>query len=300
MASVERVLEYASNLFGNVPSEPKGGEPAPSTQWPHSGRIVTSDMCVRYRPELPLALRGVSCTIEPRAKVGIVGRTGSGKTTFVSALWRLVEPTCGAEGGVRAGAISIDGVDISSLELHALRSRLAIIVQDPVVFNESIRYNLDPYNLASDEAINRVVKLVRLEAAIAALPDGLEAPVGEAGSNFSVGQRQLICLARAMLRESKLIVLDEATASIDNETDAILQSTIRETFADATVLTIAHRLHTIMDSTRIMLFDKGELKEHDTPSALLADGESAFSRLVEDTGSAAAHLRSLAEAATKP
>ena len=301
MAGVERILEYAEG----TPSEPTGGTAVPGTeggaQWPSAGRIVTTDMCVRYRPELPLALRGVSCVIEARAKVGIVGRTGSGKTTFVSALWRLVEPTAGGEaaaaGSGKAGPIAIDGVDISTLNLHALRSRLAIIVQDPVLFNESVRYNLDPFSQSDDAEIERVIELVQLKAPIAALPDGLKAPVGEAGANFSVGQRQLICLARAMLRRSKLIVLDEATASIDNETDAILQSTIRETFADATVLTIAHRLHTIMDSTQIMVFDKGELKEYDAPDKLLANDESLFSKLVADTGSAAQHLRSLAEEA---
>ena len=291
MAGVERILEYADN----TPSEPTGGMPAPVKSWPTAGRIVTHDLCVRYRPELPLALRGVSCTIEPRAKVGIVGRTGSGKTTFVSALWRLVEPTRGESSSwAQNGAIEIDGVDLSLLELYALRSRLAIIVQDPVLFNASVRYNLDPFGEHSDADVKNVVTLAQLDVAVSALPEGLESPVGEAGANFSVGQRQLICLARAMLRRSKLVVLDEATASIDNETDAILQSTIREVFADATVLTIAHRLHTIMDSTQVMVFDQGELKEFDPPPVLLADEESLFSKLVADTGSAATHLRALA------
>ena len=289
MAGVERILEYADD----TPTEPTGGMPVPVKSWPTAGRIVMNDLCVRYRPELPLALRGVSCAIEPRSKVGIVGRTGSGKTTFVSALWRLVEPTRG-EGGDAAGAIEIDGVDLSLLQLHALRSRLAIIVQDPVLFNESVRYNLDPFGEASDAEVKKVVKMAQLDAAVAALPEGLKSPVGEAGANFSVGQRQLICLARAMLRRSKLVVLDEATASIDNETDAILQSTIREVFADATVLTIAHRLHTIMDSTQVMVFDQGKLAEFDSPPKLLEDEESLFSKLVADTGSAATHLRALA------
>ena len=310
MAGVERILEYADN----TPNEPTGGMPVPSKSWPTAGRVVMTELCVwltltltlttltltltltrcvRYRPELPLALRGVSCAIEPRSKVGIVGRTGSGKTTFVSALWRLVEPTRG-EGGEAAGAIEIDGVDLSLLQLHALRSRLAIIVQDPVLFNESVRYNLDPFNEASDAEVDTAVKMAQLDAAVAALPQGLKSPVGEAGANFSVGQRQLICLARAMLRHSKLVVLDEATASIDNETDAILQSTIREVFADATVLTIAHRLHTIMDSTQVMVFDQGKLAEFAPPPVLLADEDSLFSKLVADTGSAATHLRALA------
>lgn len=289
MAAVERIVEYATC----VQSEPTGGNPLPTASWPASGRIVATNLCVRYRPELPLALEDVSCVIEPRAKVGVVGRTGSGKTTFVSALWRLVEPTQGADGP-RAGALSIDGTDLSTLELSALRSRLAIIVQDPVLFNDSLRYNLDPFSEHSDEALKQVLKHAQLEAPLAKLGRGLDSPVGEAGVNFSVGQRQLICLARAMLRRSTVVVLDEATASIDNETDAILQACIREVFADATVLTIAHRLHTIMDSTQIMLFHKGALKEHDAPEVLLADEGSLFSQLVADTGSAAQHLRTLA------
>jgi len=288
MASVERILEYSE-----LPSEPTAGDPLPSPQWPQRGQIVATSLCVRYRPELPLALDCVTCTVDAAAKVGVVGRTGSGKTTFVSALWRLVEPTHG-DGTERAGALTIDGVDLSTLELRALRSRLAIIVQDPVLFNESVRYNLDPFSEHSDAELHRVLHNAQLEAPIAKLDKGLLAPVGEAGGNFSVGQRQLLCLARAMLRKSSVVVLDEATASIDNDTDAVLQTCIREVFADATVLTIAHRLHTIMDSTKVMLFDKGELKEHDEPATLLEDTDSLFSALVNDTGSAAEHLRTLA------
>jgi ABC-type multidrug transport system fused ATPase/permease subunit len=289
MAAVERVFEFADH----VKPEKVGGEGVPAGPWPSSGRICAVDLCVRYRPELPLALRSVNCTIEPRAKVGVVGRTGSGKTTFVSALWRLVEPTRGPHGD-GAGALSIDGVDLATLDLKQLRSRLAIIVQDPVLFNDTVKYNLDPFGEHTDAELQEVLKHAQLEAPISKLSNGILSPVGEAGANFSVGQRQLICLARAMLRKSKVIVLDEATASIDNETDAILQSCIRKVFADATVLTIAHRLHTIMDSSQLLLFDKGELKEDDSPDALLERPDSLFSQLVADTGSAAPHLRQLA------
>jgi len=287
-SSIERICEY----INKVPSETREGS-SPPPQWPSAGGIVASDLCVRYRVELPCALKGVSCVIEPRAKVGVVGRTGSGKTTFVSALWRLVEPTRGVDG-VGRGALLIDGVDISELSLEDLRSRLAIIPQDPVLFNESLRYNLDPFEQYTDVELAQAIEAAQLTDVIAALEQGLRHPVGEGGGNFSVGQRQLICLARAMLRHSRVVVLDEATASIDNETDAILQRAIREVFADATVLTIAHRLHTIMDSTQVMLFDKGELMEFDAPQRLLENTESRFSKLVDDTGSAAGHLRALA------
>ena len=295
LAGVERILEYVTG----IQKEPTGGAAAPAGEWPTAGGIAVRDMCVRYRPELPLALKHVNAEIAPRSKVGVVGRTGSGKTTFVSALWRLVQPTRGADGPAE-GALSIDGVDLCTLELRSLRSRLAIIPQDPIIFNDSVRYNLDPFGEHSDAELLDALRLVQLADAVAALEKGLGHGVGEGGSAFSVGQRQLLCLARAMLRHSKVIVLDEATASIDNETDNILQATIRQTFRDATVLTIAHRLHTVMDSTQIMLFEAGELREFDSPQVLLAEPDSLFSKLVDDTGSAAAHLRQLANAALAP
>ena len=228
--------------------------------------------------------------------MGIVGRTGSGKSTFLASIWRLIEAE-GGTNGLGLGAISIDGVDISRLSLSGLRSRLAIIPQDPVLFNDSVRYNLDPFSTSTDAELHDVLALVQLSDAIAALPQKLDHKVSEGGSNFSVGQRQLLCLARATLRRSMLLALDEATASIDNETDAVLQTAIRKMFADCTVLTIAHRLHTIMDATAIMLFDGGALREYDEPHTLLSDSESAFSRLVAKTGAAAPQLREMARVA---
>lgn len=291
-AGIERIVEYITH----VPSERQGGDEPPAGHWPSAGAIEVRNLAVRYRPELPLVLRAVSCTIPPKAKVGIVGRTGSGKSTFLSSIWRLIE----AEGGINgtgAGAIRIDGVDISTLNLPGLRSRLAIIPQDPVLFNDSVRYNLDPFNTASDAELHEVLSMVQLSDAVAALPGTLEHKVSEGGANFSVGQRQLLCLARATLRRSMLLALDEATASIDNETDAVLQAAIRRMFADCTVLTIAHRLHTIMDATSIMLFEGGALREYDEPHVLLADPASKFSRLVAKTGAAAPQLREMARAA---
>jgi ATP-binding cassette subfamily C (CFTR/MRP) protein 1 len=244
-----------------------------------------------------LALKHVSCSIEPRDKIGVVGRTGSGKTTFVSTLWRLVEPTGGSDGR-GGGCISIDGVDITSLALPKLRSRLAIIPQDPVLFDETLRYNLDPFDEHDGTALAAALDVAQLTSTVAALELGTNHRVGEGGTNFSVGQRQLICLARALLRQSRVVVLDEATASIDNETDAILQGAIREVFTEATVLTIAHRLHTIMDSSRVMLFDQGELKEFAEPEELLGDSDSLFSKLVDDAGSASETLREMSRAAS--
>jgi ABC-type multidrug transport system fused ATPase/permease subunit len=291
-AGIERIVEY----IVHVPSERLGGDEPPAGHWPSAGAIEMKNLAVRYRPELPLALRAVTCTIPPKAKVGIVGRTGSGKSTFLSSIWRLIEAEGGMDG-TGAGAIRIDGVDISTLKLPSLRSRLAIIPQDPVLFNDSVRYNLDPFATATDAELHEVLALVQLSDAIAALPGTLDHKVSEGGANFSVGQRQLLCLARATLRRSMLLALDEATASIDNETDAVLQTAIRRMFADCTVLTIAHRLHTIMDSTSIMLFESGLLCEYDEPHTLLADPTTKFSRLVAKTGAAAAQLREMARAA---
>jgi len=287
-AGIERIVEYIQR----VPHEAAAGELPPS-KWPTTGQIAVNDLSIRYRPELPLALRSVSVTIPAKAKVGIVGRTGSGKSTFLAALWRLVEPQ-GYKPSVPSGAILIDGVDTSSLHLSSFRSRLAIIPQDPVLFNDTLRYNLDPFGERTDNELHAVLDLVQMAATVRELPDGLRHQVAEGGANFSVGQRQLICLARATLRRSALLALDEATASIDNETDATLQRAIRSMFAECTVLTIAHRLHTIMDSTAVMLFDQGALAEYDAPEVLLADPASRFSALIDETGSAAQHLRGLA------
>ncbi|EOD26066.1 hypothetical protein EMIHUDRAFT_418765 [Emiliania huxleyi CCMP1516] len=289
---IERIVEY----IRHVPAERQGGDAPPAASWPSAGVIVVTNLTVRYRPELPPALRGVSCAIPAKAKVGVVGRTGSGKSTFLSTVWRLIEAEGGADGR-GLGAIQIDGVDISRLNLSQLRSRLAIIPQDPVLFNDTVRYNLDPFGTADDDELERVLELVQLADAIRAVEGGLDHKVSEGGANFSVGQRQLLCLARATLRRSSVLALDEATASIDNETDAVLQTAIRQMFAECTVLTIAHRLHTIMDSSHVMLFDAGALAEFDDPHRLLSDPASSFSQLVDKTGSAAPQLRQMARAA---
>lgn len=221
-------------------------------------------------------------------KIGIVGRTGAGKSTFSLVLFRMVEP--------RKGQIFIDGVDICTVPLNRLRRSLAIIPQDPVLFAGTVRYNLDPFSEHKEEDIWKVLEKVHLANTVKQLPDQLNFMVVDNGQNFSVGERQLLCIGRALMRNSKILVLDEATAAVDIQTDELIQKTIRESFVDRTVITIAHRLNTVIDSNKIMFLDKGELKEFDEPDRLLERKESMFSKLVDATGGAtAAHLRNVAK-----
>ncbi|KAB1204954.1 ABC transporter C family member 10 [Morella rubra] len=229
---------------------------------------------VRYRPNTPLVLCGISCTFEGGHKIGIVGRTGSGKTTLIGALFRLVEPA--------AGKITVDGIDISTIGLHDLRSRLGIIPQDPTLFNGTVRYNLDPLSRYSDQEIWEVIGKSQLQEALQEKGKGLESLVVGDGSNWSVGQRQLFCLGRVLLRRSRILVLDEATASIDNATDMILQKTIRSEFADRTVITVAHRIPTVMDCNMVLAISDGKLMEYDTPTTLMKRKDSLFGQLVKE------------------
>lgn len=217
----------------------------------------------------------------PMEKIGIVGRTGAGKSTVALALFRMME--C-AEGN-----IVIDGQDISLIGTHDLRSRVGIIPQDPVLFEGTIRSNLDPFKAFPDDALWRTLQQVHLHDAVSALPNKLDALVETNGENWSVGQRQLICIGRALLKHCKLLVLDEATAAVDLETDSLIQETIRENFQDCTILTIAHRLNTIIDSDRVMVLDRGRIMEFDHPAILLShEGERAiFRSMVEKMGPAA-------------
>lgn len=222
----------------------------------------------------------LSNQLMPRSKVekkiGIVGRTGAGKSSLTVALFRLVEPA--------QGSIKIDGIDITSMGLHELRTKLTIIPQDPVLFSGTLRINLDPFNFHTDDEIWKVLELAHLKDYANTLEKGLAHEVAEGGENLSVGQRQLVCLARALLRKTKILILDEATAAVDLETDDLIQATIRKEFKGCTVLTIAHRLNTIMDYDRIMVLDKGKIAEMETPNKLLDDNNSIFYSMAKDAG----------------
>jgi len=255
LTSYERITYYAS-----TPPESRSAV-IPPPDWPLHGEIKLHDLSVRYRPELSPALNRVTCTIPAGKRVGVIGRTGSGKSTLILALARLVD--------ISNGHVEIDGVNTSTLSLAALRSALTIVPQEPVLFSGSLRMALDPLGLASDDEIRSVLFRVELESFVRSLPKGLDFELQEGGSNLSSGQRQLLCLARALLRGSRIIVLDEATAQIDVETDACIQRTIRREFAQSTVVVIAHRLGTVIDSDFIMVLERGELQEFGSPSELM-------------------------------
>ncbi|CAN8254232.1 unnamed protein product [Cochlearia groenlandica] len=269
--SVERLNQY-THLSPEAPEIIK--ETRPPVNWPVTGRVEIFDLQIRYRRESPLVLKGISCTFQGGHKIGIVGRTGSGKTTLISALFRLVEPV--------GGKIVVDGVDISKIGVHDLRSRFGIIPQDPTLFNGTVRYNLDPLSQHSDAEIWEVLGKCQLREVVQEKESGLDSLVVEDGSNWSMGQRQLFCLGRAVLRRSRVLVLDEATASIDNATDLILQRTIRREFSDCTVITVAHRIPTVMDCTMVLSISDGRIVEYDEPMKLMKSEESLFGKLVKE------------------
>ncbi|CAF0825031.1 unnamed protein product [Rotaria sp. Silwood1] len=287
MTAVQRVLEYCS-LDQESPAQ-VSDKNRPLSNWPSHGCIVFENvsMCYSNDDDAPLALHNVSLTIEGGEKVGIVGRTGAGKNSFIQILFRM--------GILIDGQIRIDDINIEDIGLDDLRSRIAIIPKDPVLFSGTIRSNLDPFNNYSDDDIWNALEQVQLKTLVNDIMlNGLDSIVNESGSNLSVGQKQLICLGRAILKQCKILIIDEATANVNNATDELIQKAIREKFKQCTVLTIAHRLRTVIDSDRIMVLGNGELLEFDTPQALLSNSNSHFTSLIEQTGSTEAQfLRTL-------
>ena len=284
---MERIQEY-SNI---VQEEEKSIESDLSANWPTHGSIKVENLSVRYADDLPNILHNITFRVNDKEKIAIVGRTGSGKTSLSLAFFRILPFT--------SGSITIDGRDISTISLYDLRSKLTIIPQDACLFTGTIRSNLDPLELYDDEkiwtALNRVQLIESLQETLSsASEDGtvsetihhfsLDSIVSENGSNFSQGQRQLICLARSILQSSKILILDEATANVDNVTDSCIQRTIRQEFVDQTIITIAHRLRTIIDYDKVLVLDNGKIVEFGTPFELISNESGIFRSMCVETG----------------
>ncbi|KFP45114.1 Multidrug resistance-associated protein 7 [Chlamydotis macqueenii] len=257
MVSVERTEEYTTD----IPTEPQDKMVQVAADWPSQGLVEFQQVVLVYRAGLPNALDGVSFTVYPGEKVGIVGRTGSGKSTLFLALFRMLE--------LKSGRILLDGVDSQLVGLEELRSRLAIIPQDPFLFSGSIRENLDPQGKRTDAELHEVLEQCHLWDAVTQI-----------GESEPSEEQLLVCLARALLTKAKVLCIDEATASVDQKTDQLLQQTIRQRFADKTVLTIAHRLNTILDSDRVLVMQAGRVAELDSPARLSQKDGSLFQRLL--------------------
>ncbi|XP_051141825.1 ABC transporter C family member 5-like isoform X2 [Andrographis paniculata] len=272
--SIERIHQYSQ-----IPSEAPTviDDSRPPTSWPENGTIELIDLKVRYKENLPVVLRGISCKFPGGKKIGIVGRTGSGKSTLIQALFRLIEPA--------GGRIIIDNIDISTVGLHDLRNRLSIIPQDPTLFEGTIRGNLDPLEEHSDQDIWQALDKSQLGEIVRQKDQKLDTAVLENGDNWSVGQRQLVSLGRALLKQARILVLDEATASVDSATDNLIQKIIRSEFRDCTVCTIAHRIPTVIDSDLVLVLSDGRVAEFDTPGRLLDNKTSMFFKLVSEYSS---------------
>ncbi|XP_052753822.1 ATP-binding cassette subfamily C member 4-like [Galleria mellonella] len=279
MTSVERVVQFTS-----LPQERTAG-PMPPAGWPQRARLVFKDLYLRYDKDSDPVLKNLNIVIESGWKVGVVGRTGAGKSSLISALFRLAPID---------GHVYIDNIDTGDIALKELRSKISIIPQEPVLFSASLRYNLDPFDKYTDAEIWTALEQVELKKSVTSLTSTVES----GGANFSAGQRQLLCLARAALARNKLLVLDEATANVDPNTDALIQKSIRKHFADCTVVTVAHRLHTVADSDRVVVMEAGQIVECGHPHELLQNPDGHFSSMVKQLGTASEqNLRELASTA---
>ncbi|XP_039200569.1 ATP-binding cassette sub-family C member 8 isoform X2 [Crotalus tigris] len=278
LADMELQLGAVKRLNGLIKTEAENYEgllsPAQIPQnWPDQGEIQIQNLSVRYDSTLKPVLKHVSAHISPGQKIGICGRTGSGKSSFSLAFFRMVDAF--------EGRIIIDGIDIAKLPLQTLRSRLSIILQDPILFSGTIRFNLDPEKKCTDSTLWEALEIAQLKHVVKALPGGLDAIVTEGGENFSQGQRQLFCLARAFVRKTSILIMDEATASIDMATENILQKVVMTAFADRTVVIIAHRVHTILNADMIIVMKRGVILEYDKPEILLEKEDSVFASFVQ-------------------
>ncbi|KAG0213298.1 Multidrug resistance-associated protein 1 [Mortierella sp. GBA43] len=317
LISVERIMEY-TNMGTEAPEHTDVQLPP---GWPNKGHIQFHHYSTRYREGLDLVVKDISIDIQPSESIGIVGRTGAGKSSLALALFRIVEaansywakasdniesPTSDStattptidQGGtgdheeeeLDGGRIEIDGIDISKVGLEDLRKSISIIPQDPILFAGTVRDNLDPFQEQDDASLWEALGQSNLKDHISSLPGGLEHEVSQNGENFSVGQRSLMCLARALLRKTKILIMDEATAAVDVETDELIQNTIRDVFQGirkTTVLTIAHRIKTVMDSDKILVLDQGRVLEFESPDVLLqvqAGQETLFYQLAKQAG----------------
>jgi len=258
----------------------KGGVEKLNENWPNEGKIILKNLKMRYRPENPLVIKGLNVSISGGSRVGVVGRTGSGKSSLLLTLLRIVEPALQDDEKYEA-PITIDNVDILRVGLTELRNVIGIIPQNPVLFSGTIRSNMDPFDDYTDEQIWDALEGCGMRKTIEEMPSLLEAPVAEYGDNLSQGQRQLLCLGRALLKKCKILLLDEATSSVDYETDKEIQKTLRTAFAGCTVLTIAHRVNTILDSDKILVMVDGKVGEFGSPDDLLADSNSIFTDIVK-------------------
>jgi ATP-binding cassette subfamily C (CFTR/MRP) protein 1 len=292
MNAVERIVEYLDKPLESSHDTDASVALGIPVDWPKKGKLEVDNLSMRYRPGLPLVLKNLTFTVNSGEKVGICGRTGSGKSSMFVALFRIVEPA--------TGTVRLDGIDIRTLGLRDLRSKMAMIPQDPFMFAGSIRSNLDPFDEHQDDAVWEVLEKVGLRPMVDKSAKRLDMEVIDNGANFSLGQRQLLCMGRALLRQSRVLMMDEATASVDMDSDALIQKTVREAFSDCTTLTIAHRLNTIMDSDKVAFLDRGELVEYGEPDQLLKNKIGKFSALVSGSGSKRNEdfLRNLASAAS--
>ncbi|KAH9067580.1 ATP-binding cassette transporter [Lactarius vividus] len=281
MVALERVKEYSDLEV----EPPEFVEPRPPASWPSNGEIECKNLVIRYAPELPNVLHNLNFSVKPGEKVGILGRTGSGKSTLALSFFRFVEAT--------EGRIIVDGIDISKIGLTDLRSKLTIIPQDPTILSGTLRSTLDVFDEYQDAEIYEALRRVHLISSGDDEPQDsvninvfrdLDSPVSEGGENFSTGEKQLLCMARAILKRSKVLVMDEATASVDYATDELISQTIRHEFAESTILTIAHRLRTVIDYNRVMLLEEGRIVEFDSPTVLLSNRNSKFYSLCKATG----------------